>query len=67
MSEKANWSKIINLVLIGLPLAMGVVTVVVSIISTIQGTPQTDMSVPLGLGLACLALYNLDKESDSFS
>ena len=64
MSNETNWAKILNLVLLGIPLAMGVVSIILAIISTVQGTPQTDMTLPLGLGISCLALYLLDKESD---
>ncbi|MFX0087953.1 MAG: hypothetical protein ACFFAU_20035 [Candidatus Hodarchaeota archaeon] len=63
MSEKTNWSKIQNIALLALPLAMGVSAIVLAIVSALQGSPQPDMSLPLGLGLSCLAIYGLDKET----
>ncbi len=63
MSEKTNWSQILNYVMLALPLAMGVSTIVIAIIAAVQGTPQPDMSIPLGLGLTSLAIYALDKET----
>ena len=65
MSEKTNWSKIQNLALLALPLAMGVSTIVLAIVSAVQGTPQPDMSLVLGLGISCLAIYGLDKETNT--
>jgi len=60
MSSEVTFNKIVNYILLAIPLAMGIVALVLSVISTVQSTPTPDMTLPLGLGMACLAIFNLD-------
>ncbi|MHA1444524.1 MAG: hypothetical protein ACTSR4_07220 [Candidatus Hodarchaeales archaeon] len=60
MAKKLTFAEITNYILIAIPLAMGIATVVLSVISMINGEPSPDMSFALGLGLASLAVYSLD-------
>jgi len=53
-------NKIINYILIAIPLAMGVAAAVLSLLATLQGDPAPDMTFLLGLGLASLSIYSLD-------
>ena len=59
--RKLSWEQITNYILIAIPLAMGIATVVLSILTMVQPDfAPTDMSFALGLGLTCLAIYSLD-------
>ncbi len=60
MVEKVTFAEITNYILIAIPLAMGISTLVLSVLSMINGEPSPDMSFALGLGLASLAVYSLD-------
>lgn len=60
MAEKVTFAEITNYILIAIPLAMGISTLVLSVLSMINGEPSPDMSFALGLGLASLAIYSLD-------
>ncbi len=60
MAQKLSFAQIVNYILIAIPLAMGIATVIVSVLAMINGDPSPDMSFALGLGLACLAVYSLD-------
>ena len=59
-SENLTFSQITNYILLAIPLAMGITSVIVSILATVQSTPVPDMTLPLGLGMACLAVLGLD-------
>lgn len=68
MSEKLTISKLTDYVLYAIPLAMGITSIILSIVSMVQSTPVPDMTLPLGLGLSCLAILGLDsvdKEEES--
>ena len=54
-SKKISIDQIITYILYAIPLAMGVATLIISIIE-----PGTDMSFALGLGMACLGIVGLD-------
>lgn len=62
MSESKNltFSQITNYILLAIPLAMGITSVIVSVLAIVQSTPVVDMTLPLGLGMACLAILGLD-------
>ncbi len=58
-TEKENPKDIVNLVLKGVAVAMGVVVVT---LSTLGVTIAETQVLLLGIGLACLALSALDRE-----
>jgi hypothetical protein len=60
VSSDNRFSKIVNYILVAISLAMGVAAVVMSLVASLQGTSQPDMTLMLGHGLASLAIYNLD-------
>ena len=59
-SKKLTFSQITNYILLAIPLAMGITSVIVSVLAIVQSTPVPDMTLPLGLGMACLAILGLD-------
>lgn len=59
-SEKLTFSQIVNYILLAIPLAMGIASVIVAVLGIVQSTPVPDMTLPLGLGMACLAVLGLD-------
>lgn len=54
-NEKITIAQIITYILYGIPLAMGIATLILSIVE-----PGTDMTPALGLGMACLGIVGLD-------
>jgi len=61
MSEKLTISDLTDYILLAIPLAMGITSIILSILAIVQNSPVQDMTLPLGLGMACIALYSLDK------
>ncbi len=59
-SKKLTFSQITNYILLAIPLAMGIASVIISVLAIVQSTPVQDMTLPLGLGMACLAVLGLD-------
>ena len=59
---KKNFSPLINLILKGIALAMGIAVVVLSILGEIDTNSGFCM---LGIGLACLAVISLAKKDDN--
>ncbi|UCG00358.1 MAG: hypothetical protein JSW11_11985 [Candidatus Heimdallarchaeota archaeon] len=56
-SEGLSIEKIIYYVLYGIPITMGVVSVIIALI---QPDQAINMILPLGLGMACLGIAGLD-------
>ncbi|MFX0088009.1 MAG: hypothetical protein ACFFAU_20315 [Candidatus Hodarchaeota archaeon] len=56
-SERVPIEKIISYILYGIPIAMGIVSIIIPLI---QPDQAISMIIPLGLGMACLGIAGLD-------
>ena len=56
MSDETSVAEIVQLLLYVLPLAMGVATIVLPLL-----TPGTDISMVVGIAIFCLAIAGLNK------